>query len=201
VKEILFKSQKQEWKDRDERFIKLLGDKLGKNKLKFYQYGNTFYLSTENDEYLGFIEGKIHDKIFYVKASSKDELFDAYKPKDMNFYSTMFRLILDFLKVKEINSDSDLSKQAMKSYLKINNEVTKGLEVKVKINDEYLEISEENFLKPGAVIAVSNKYPGAIDEYYNKINSMRLVGNELKPGTYMELLENKDDYIDHLVFF
>lgn len=91
-------------------FMKLLKNGINSEHYNLYQYGSgTFYLTDENNKYLGFIDGYVDDKNRYFISMSSSEIKG-------NFYNLMFTSILGYTNIKEILSDDSLSPKAAKAY-------------------------------------------------------------------------------------
>lgn len=110
-----FHNRENDWNKRNEKFTNLIKDKLGSNHYKVHKILNQYFLTDEDNNYLGSIEfdfESLNKKIGKIRSS--------YKKKDIKrFYKIMFTVLLDTKEIKEIHSDTNLSSQAFNAYKKL----------------------------------------------------------------------------------
>jgi len=180
-------------KPENKKFVKLLKDKIGSNKYKFYKVPGvitSYFLTDENDNYLGRIQLEVINNKGYIKTSH-----GSIK----NFYKIMFTLLLT--EVKEIYSDVSLSTQAIKSYEKLSKN---GLyKIKIKDTDNNIHDFDKDLLLqyPGNVVQITEKQEGFIEEhfkdYYKRISLNQVNG---RPDTFKRMFLESDEYLDLFLF-
>ena len=181
------------------KFIELIKDKLGSQHFKIYRTFDgkigMYFLVSENEEYKGHINYTQKGKTIHILESSKE--------KDVKyFYQIMFTVLL--LHHHEILSDSKLSKQAVKSYIKIANSIAnQQINIKVKLHNKYLEPTEENIYKTGALFSVrkTSKDDNSIEETFKEFNErysyIGILGHRYSWG---RLYDEKNKDIDRILF-
>lgn len=136
-------SREYEWNNiKNTEFVLLINDKISSQHHKLFQYGDsTFYLTTEENEYLGYIEMQYNNAVdAYAITHSSTKL-------QRGFYNIMFTSILKLTDIKRILSDESLSVLAISSYTKLSTLP----HIKMKIYDPYVgkykEFSKEALLE------------------------------------------------------
>lgn len=170
-------------------FIKVISDKISAKHYKIYKYGASFYLTTEDDSYLGHLE-----------IDNNNNISNSYS-KISGFYNIMFTNILAHTDIKEIASDISLSPSALKSYNKLS--ILDGVKFKVLIGikDGKKIVHSEPFdnekLLNGRTRVIitehSFNFTKQLFEDFNKKISFVCDGI---PGFYNSSYINKKDIID-----
>jgi hypothetical protein len=136
-------------KSKNYKNTKLLSDKLP-DHMKLYLYDDIYFLISEREEYLGYIELRTDGEIPRI----------VYTDSKLSggFYLIMFTYIFKLTHITEILSDVSLSENAIKSYTKLSK--NKSFEIRVYTkNKEYLPFSLRN-LKSDELNRVSIKMRG-----------------------------------------
>lgn len=148
---------------------KMLMKDIGSNHYIIYRVGNShIILADHEDNYLGYIElTKIRDHQYKIGASNSK--------LQGGFYNIIFTSLLSLPEYKEIFSDTQLSTQAINSYLKLNNNPRLHVQV-VNNHMEYSDFSKTNLLKDEfnrvSVTAKNVKHlEETFKDYYKKIYS------------------------------
>lgn len=142
------------------KFLKLVDSNLGSIRYKIYKITGettTYYLSSENDEYLGSIEIK------------KNRIKTSHSKIKRGFYHIMFVSILSD-GIDEIFSDHNLSTQVIKTYDSLDNNDSFCVRV---FDGKYHKFSREKILEnPRSVVSVMAKIRGTclVEDYYEKIS-------------------------------
>lgn len=139
----------------------LLKDNYSSMHYKIFKYGAIYYLSTDENNYLGYLElEEVSNNICKINAS--------HSKLKGGFYNLFFTFILSFTKYKEILSDISLSDQAITSYSNLNNK--SHLNIRVKSFNSYFPFSKEKLTSD-----VKNRVSitEAVDllEYYYDVNA------------------------------
>ena len=163
-------SKEQEWNSKTDLskniFIKLLLDKMGGSRFKIYLEGtSSYYLTDENNSYLGQIEGDRTGNSLYIRTSH------ANSNKIKGFYSYIFPMLFS-IGIEKIYSNNSLSNKAINSYIRLSN-TTNMIKIQtynVKTN-EYRDWDSEsqNILTSdiSIIICVTEKHKGDITEHFN----------------------------------
>jgi hypothetical protein len=175
------------WELYDKNDALLITKIPGKDDYSLYKKGSVYYLSNEDKKYLGHIEISVSDHVGHISSSSSDI--------KGGFYNLMFTTILSNTDIKEIRSDTDLSDNAIKSY--INLSVNKRLDVKCFKSGEYSELTKENLEKPGVVASVRLHNEKEMKEHFAKVLN-RVDGDSV---TYVHLKETKNEWLDRILFY
>lgn len=146
--------------------MKLVKDGINSEHYKLYRYGKgTFYLTDENNRYLGFIEGSYKDNLLIITLTNSQI--------KGNFYNLMFTSILALTEVEYIFSDLSLSPSSVKAYKKLN--ANSALKVKMSLsistnisNFEELDI-EKLFDDNSYRIVVYEKNKGHLGERFSSL--------------------------------
>jgi hypothetical protein len=185
-----FESHEDDWKQlKDTKYIKLVRDKLGaRAKYKVYKTDNQYFLVSNNEEYLGYIEyEKIDNKKIQIISSSSEI--------KGGFYNIMFMVILSD-NIEQIISDNKISKNALNSYKNLNN-----FSIKLLWRDEYFNIDNEEILnKKDSRISIKEDF-GAENlfiEYYSRLDKWIEQG-EFRSSWNRQYFNN-DTNLDLLVF-
>jgi hypothetical protein len=186
-------SREKEWLNTSDNHKDLIRDRIGSNHYKVYQVGSTYFLTTENNEYLGYIEFDITRKYHIIRMSSSNI--------ERGFYIIMFTTILSS-GVKEIVSDSMLSTNAIKSYEKINKSKS-SISLKVTDGVNYWDFSREMLLNDDSYrVSVKEKHDlnELFNEYYNRIDEDLEYNGVTTPSSYKRSYENKTETCDWFLF-
>jgi len=186
------KSRKYDWDNFYKDKIKeldLIKDKLGSNRFKVYKAFNVYFLIDEKNDYKGHIElSSDKPKIYHITDSNSDI--------KSGFYSLMFSVLLSTKGIDEILSDNKLSTQAIKSYLKLNNRFSKqAFNVRVKIDNTYIEASKEHILNNRTVFSITERYEGTIKETFKDFDER--FNNK---SSWYHWYENNDKDLDMVLF-
>ena len=120
--------------DKDLKNTKLLAKFDDK---KMYLYDDIYFLTTDDDKYLGYIELRTDGKIPRIVYS------DSRLPG--GFYDTMFTNMFKHTSLEEILSDISLSDNAIKSYQKLAKNPKYLIRVITK-SGEYLDFNKKNLM-------------------------------------------------------
>ena len=165
------------------KHMTLVKDRLPR-KLKVTKDNKNYFLSTENNEYLGHIE--------YIKKGDVISIVSSHSELKGGFYSIMFTSILS--DVREILSDISLSSEALKSYNTLNSEVS-NFELAVKIGTSFKPYSREVLLS-SRTTKISIKYKHNLseifDEYYSRISD--------KEYTYGKAYDDKPELLEYYLY-
>ena len=168
---------------------------IGSNRYKLYRVYSSFFLTTENNDYLGILVLNINNRTGIITLSNS-------KLKT-GFYNIMFTTILSLDIVDELLSDVKLSSNAIKAYLNLS--INNMLSIKVlTIDGSYIDISRDNILNNNTNrFSVKEKYnKGSIREsftdYYTRIYEVS--DNDLIVPAYVWLYNNKDSWLDSFLF-
>ncbi len=179
------KSKESDWNKfyRGTNRVNLLRDNLGGSRYKLYQVVGIYFLTDFEDNYIGFINLSITNRIARIKESSSN--------LSGGFYKIMFPVLLSLGSFDNIVSDANISMNAYKSYERLNKNGL--LSVSIVTKDGNIPISLENYLMdPINVIEVREKHKGYISEHFSEY-TLRL--NEMHPihPVTGKLYLNKDD--------
>jgi hypothetical protein len=185
-------SKKKDWsfyKGRDK--TQLIAKDLGGSHYKIYFSGlSSYFLTTEDDEYLGQLEGRYSENTFYISSSQSDV---------KGFYQIMFISLLAKTNIKHIISDISLSTQAIGSYEKLakNN----LLKTEILCNNKIIPFSKEVLLsKPSCQVMVSSN-TDLQEHFYNFYNKVNMVEQETnRPLAHNVAFNNREKYIDNVLF-
>jgi hypothetical protein len=163
-------NRKADWNIIKNRKHDVIRDRIGSNHYKVVKDGSTYYLVSENNEYLGSIEFRIGSKHIILASNSLI---------DRGFYAIMFTVILSS-GVKEIISDSLLSTNAIDSYEKLAQGHT-SLKVEITDGIEMYPFDRNRLLSNRHLrVSVTEKHntKEIFEEYYNRLESSRSFINE-----------------------
>lgn len=192
-------SKEQEWNKnipniKNSPFIKLLKDRMGGSRYKLYLQGNdSYFLTNENDEYLGQIEATKNQNILSIESSH------ANSNKIKGFYSIIFPVFFA-IGITQIYSHNNLSNKAINSYdrlTKVNNNLK--LQTYNTKTQEYKDWDENSNQSVhdniNVIICVTEKEPNGINEqfigYYKRINNK---------GHLKMFHDKKDPALDNYLF-
>jgi hypothetical protein len=184
-------SGEHEWNNRNERFVSVLREKLPM-KMKFQKYSNRYYLTTEDDKYIGFVE------IDENKITRSHRNRNALNLQGYGFYQVILPLIIS--EIGQIQSDRSLSRSAIYSYSKL----AKSRLLDIKLSDGS-KFSVERLLANPKIRVVLESYPNfplddLLEDYYEKINQIRFVGGHQTDGDYKKMYISNDPVLFTLVF-
>ena len=181
-------SGKKDWEfELSKNNKELLKDKLGSERYKVYKVFSKYYLTSENDEYLGRLElTPPNNKGVSVIETSHSNI-------KKGFYNIMFTAILGSKKtgIKEILSDTALSNQAIKSYTKL----SKLNNLKLSIYDTFSgkqEYDEKTLLdNENYRVSITENWnlEKVFEDYYNRITN----GNRKRE--YFERCSSLDNFL------
>lgn len=159
-------SREEEFKELFQKnFLKLLRKNVNSQHHSIWYYGSsirTYYLASENNEYLGFIELEVKNGKGYINLSESN--------LERGFYLIMFTALFAFTELDEIFSDNTLSLNAVKSYENMN----KSEFSKLRINlfntrtREYAEFDRELINKNNIIISITEKKINSLSENYDE---------------------------------
>jgi hypothetical protein len=191
-------NKEQEWnknfKDTDSAVLLL--DKIGANHYKLYRVGNAFFfLTNENDKYLGQLKMKVVDKVGTISTSN------SKLPK--GFYNIIFTSLLGSGIVNEIISGNQLSIQALKSY--INLDKLKRFNIQVITHNEYIPFSEDAIKDHyDYKISVKEKKGFSVQErfksFYEKISEEYTINGVIIPSPSKSEFLNYNSCMDNFLF-
>jgi hypothetical protein len=107
------------------------------DNMKMYLYNDIYFLTTDDDKYLGYIELRTDGDIPRIVYS------DSRLPG--GFYNIMFTNMFKHTTMKEILSDISLSDNAIKSYQKLAKNPKYNIRVITK-SGEYLDFNKKNLM-------------------------------------------------------
>ena len=175
----------------DMKHCELIRDRIGSQHYKVFKCLSTYFLISEDNEYLGSIEFNITSK-YHIIVSSNSLI-------DRGFYAIMFTTILSN-DVKEIVSDTSLSSNAIGSYDRLNKGHTS---LKIQITDgvqywgfDKMKLVSDNQLRVS--IKEKSSLNELFDEYYKRIDDRCEVTG--RPLSYMNEYINKLPGCDHFLF-
>jgi len=189
-----FHNREAEWNTRKENLTKLKEENIGSMHLKLYKIYNQYFLVTEENKYIGSIEFNYNklekEKICKIKSSFKSKI-----RLNVSFYKIIFHAILSLDEVKEIHSDTNLSSQALRSYLKLKT-------VKVKLSNGN-KLSKDNYNDDiSSYIVVTESEDHSLSIWKDKIfhDDTYLDGNKLWESVYKKAYNSYDKELDYCMY-
>ncbi|MDD2505593.1 MAG: hypothetical protein PHF21_04945, partial [Bacilli bacterium] len=159
-------SREPEWNMYYKGKHKPILERIGSSHYKLYKIMSNYFLTTEDDNYLGYIE--LENKNGKHLISSSSTLLER------GFYNIMFTCILS-LNINEILSDTNLSTNAVNAYNRLFVNDYLLIRIYDPIDNKYLPFSKEILASHGSYrVSVMEKEKGSIkehlEEYYNRID-------------------------------
>ena len=128
-------SRKSDWNEfhKEHKDTELVQADIGSMRYKMYRHFSTYYLTTDSDEYMGYI------------SFENNRIKNAKSEITKGFYTIMFTVLIHNKQMLEICSDTEMSSSAISGWLNLHNSQNR-LNISVRTREGDIKATKENYL-------------------------------------------------------